>query len=1425
MKRKLLLVVLFTLLVTVLCEDMIADRKRLKLLTKHQDKTSKGKYAPGEDDRIKEDFITQLDQARNSQIEHSKDFNPEGYSTYRNNNPSSTSGSSGKNVQSTSPSNLPKTSLKSSEEVREKGRRNKNTMLGEGICQTMDIRNNLTNFESLRNCVVIEGFLQIVLIHNNTELDYQNFSFPALREITGYLLLYRVYGMKSLGSLFPNLEVIRGNILFTDYAFMVYEMPSLQEIGLKKLTKISRGSVRIEKNPHLCYTKTVNWNKIVVAGENFIKENQEKNCPGCSQCPGGHCWTAKHCQQIEKPPCHKECLGECSGPLDSDCYVCEHFRHEGRCVESCPPHLYSYLLRRCITKAECKDINNKITRLKSNDFEEERISWRPFNGSCINQCPDGYEDSYEEGHEDGPDEYKECRLCKGRCSKFGIGGIIRHISDVQRFRGTTLVKGALEFQIRNGNPNIMNELSDSFGLIEEITGYLKVTHSSSITTLGFLRKLRVIRGEKLEYNNASLIVMDNPNLSSLFSSDQPVQILNGRLFFHYNPKLCISKILDMSKIAGITNITDLEVHPESNGEKVACNTVNINITVSDKGSYYANLVWDSYKPSNDQRLLSYLLSYIETENKNITYDSDSCGNNNWEIVDVDVPDDNTSTTVSNLVTDLKPFTQYAVYVKTFTSRSKNNFDPVGLSNIIFFRTKSDIPTVPMNVNSFPTSDKEIVVEWDPPEMPNGPIGYYIVSGFIRPDDQEALSTRDYCKYGLLPEVEIEIPQEVTVRTPSIDHQSCCKDSDAEVVTSKKFEILCHENMTIGHTSPGRKDYCIPKRYSSTNALDNSTDFDDGLASKIPLKDHNVSKIIHDTKTQIYNGIYYSFVFNVSANTSSWILKDLKHYSMYTISVAACGRKVENDVQMCSPVQYTTTRTNKSANADDVHNVNVKVFNNSIAIVSWDPVRDPNSLIVAYNVEYTNLDVKDAKKSTECLTEKKFRVKRGEYHIKNLSPGTYSLRVRSISLAGDGNFSKTVKFAIGLKGSNTMLVALMVTLGFVCGILLAVFFFYNKHKRKKTQERLIASVNPDYIETKYVVDHWEVNREDVEVLEELGLGNFGMVYRGRLNTGVKVAIKTIADTASEREKNEFLNEASVMKNFSTTHIIKLLGVVSVGSPPFVIMELMENGDLKTYLRRIRDTDMVPDTTRILRMAAEIADGMAYLESKKFVHRDLAARNCMISKNLVCKIGDFGMARDIYETDYYKIGKKGLLPIRWMAPENLSDGVFTSDSDVWSYGVVLYEILTLAEIPYQGFSNEEVLNYVLRKGTLTIPRNCPELIHKMMERCFKWRPSDRPTFMEIVAELEPFLGQDFCDSSFYHSEAGVEIRTLGIKKVYHHAAPIRFHWGNETARWIREFEDNVTLLDQTKAGTSRGRIFKNGFQHFSTVPNMEDVPLDR
>nr|CAD30260.1 putative insulin receptor [Echinococcus multilocularis] len=205
--------------------------------------------------------------------------------------------------------------------------------------------------------------------------------------------------------------------------------------------------------------------------------------------------------------------------------------------------------------------------------------------------------------------------------------------------------------------------------------------------------------------------------------------------------------------------------------------------------------------------------------------------------------------------------------------------------------------------------------------------------------------------------------------------------------------------------------------------------------------------------------------------------------------------------------------------------------------------------------------------------------------------------------------------------------------------------------------------------------------------------------------------------------------------------------------FVVMELMESGDLASYLRKLGDSGIgFVKPAQAYLWAVQIADGMAYLERKKYVHRDLAARNCLVDGRGVVKVGDFGLCRDIYERNYYHKVGAGKLPVRWMAPESLQSAYFTSRSDVWSFGVVLWEIATMACLPYQGMSHNEVISYVLDGNTLVsggAPINCPPLLQSVMLYCWSYRPAQRPTFLHLLYLLAPrFADADFRQASYFY-----------------------------------------------------------------------------
>uniref|UniRef100_A0A182VVI6 Tyrosine-protein kinase receptor n=1 Tax=Anopheles minimus TaxID=112268 RepID=A0A182VVI6_9DIPT len=265
---------------------------------------------------------------------------------------------------------------------------------------------------------------------------------------------------------------------------------------------------------------------------------------------------------------------------------------------------------------------------------------------------------------------------------------------------------------------------------------------------------------------------------------------------------------------------------------------------------------------------------------------------------------------------------------------------------------------------------------------------------------------------------------------------------------------------------------------------------------------------------------------------------------------------------------------------------------------------------------------------------------------------------------------------------------------------------------------------------------------------LGSGAFGEVYEGVVKgvdgeAETRVAIKTLKKGAKLHEKQEFLQEAQLMSNFKHKHITRLLGVCLEADALLIIMELMQGGDLLSYLRRSRSLPGQAARLTMLdliSMCQDVASGCRYLEEMHFVHRDLACRNCLVSstdpRDRVVKIGDFGLARDIYKNDYYRKEGEGLLPVRWMSPESLVDGVFTSQSDIWAFGVLLWEIMTLGEQPYQAKNNVEVLNHVREGGHLDRPKVCPNEMYELMKYCWRFSPDERPTFrycLEVLRTL--------------------------------------------------------------------------------------------
>ncbi|XP_078319396.1 inactive tyrosine-protein kinase transmembrane receptor ROR1-like isoform X4 [Crassostrea virginica] len=274
---------------------------------------------------------------------------------------------------------------------------------------------------------------------------------------------------------------------------------------------------------------------------------------------------------------------------------------------------------------------------------------------------------------------------------------------------------------------------------------------------------------------------------------------------------------------------------------------------------------------------------------------------------------------------------------------------------------------------------------------------------------------------------------------------------------------------------------------------------------------------------------------------------------------------------------------------------------------------------------------------------------------------------------------------------------------------------------------------------------------IRFLQELGEGAFGKVYKGEViglygeSTVSKIAIKTLKENAMPKIKNDFRREVDLMTELRHPNIVCLLGVSMKQEPMCMLFEFMPYGDLHEYLiTHSPNSDMssvddesgkkiILEYPEMLFISIQVAAGMEYLASHHFVHRDLAARNILVGDNLSVKISDFGLSRDIYSSDYYRVQSKSLLPVRWMPLEAILYGKFTTESDVWSYGVVLWEIFSYGLQPYYGYTNQEVIDVVRSRQILPNPEDCPPRMYGLMVECWHENPTRRPTFREIHARL--------------------------------------------------------------------------------------------
>ncbi|XP_041716723.2 ephrin type-A receptor 7 isoform X2 [Coregonus clupeaformis] len=520
--------------------------------------------------------------------------------------------------------------------------------------------------------------------------------------------------------------------------------------------------------------------------------------------------------------------------------------------------------------------------------------------------------------------------------------------------------------------------------------------------------------------------------------------------------------------------------------------------------------------------------------------------------------------------------------------------------------------------------------------------------------------------------------------------------------------------------------------------------------------------------------------------------DLLAHANYTFEVEAV-----NGVSDLSRTQRlfaaVSIATSQAAPSQVSEVIKERVQQRSIQL-SWQEPEQPNGVITEYEIKYYEKDQKDRIYST-------VKSRSTSATVNNLKPSTaYVFQIRAFTAAGYGTYGPRLEVTTKEEASATIVSSeqnpvIIIAVVAVAGTIILVFMVfgfiigrryalagpidspllhcgYSKADQEGDEELYFqfkfpgtkTYIDPETYEDPNRAVHQfakELDASCIKIERVIGAGEFGEVCSGRMKLPGKrdmsVAIKTLKVGYSEKQRRDFLCEASIMGQFDHPNVIHLEGVVTRGKPVMIVIEYMENGSLDAFLRK---HDGQFTVIQLVGMLRGIAAGMRYLSDMGYVHRDLAARNVLVNSNLVCKVSDFGLSRVIDDdpeavytttgkmqdimnliftpaTDLHFTEQGGKIPVRWTAMEAIQYRKFTSASDVWSYGIVMWEVMSYGERPYWDMSNQDVIKAIEEGYRLPAPMDCPPGLHQLMLDCWQKDRADRPKFDQIVGILDKMI----------------------------------------------------------------------------------------